>query len=186
MARTIFTVVEKCVACKSCEIACIVEHSSTKTLFGALGDTPRPKQRVRVEKVGAFSYPSRCMHCDEAACITACPTGAMQRDARTSAVFSDGDKCIGCWMCVMVCPFGGVNADPVGKKALKCDRCPDRTLGGNDPACVSACPTKALLFLTPDELANRRRQSAAAAAVGQAQATAQTGMDILRSLKGDI
>lgn len=186
MPKTIFTVVEKCVACKSCEIACIVEHSSTKTLFGALGDSPRPKQRVRVEKAGAYSYPSRCMHCEEAACIAACPTGAMQRNAATDAVFSDHDRCIGCWMCVMVCPFGGVNADPVGKKALKCDRCPDRTETNLDPACVSACPTKALLFLSPDELANRRRHQAALAAAGQAQASAQTGMDILRSLRGGI
>ncbi len=184
MARTIFTVVEKCVACKSCEIACVVEHSATKSLFGALSESPRPRQRVRVEAVGAFSYPSRCMHCDEAACITACPTGAMTRDQRNAAVTSDRDKCIGCWMCVMVCPFGGVSADPVGKKALKCDRCPDRTANGLDPACVSACPTKALLFVAPDDLAAGRRQAAAAAAVGTARTPPATAMDILRSLKG--
>ena len=72
---------------------------------------------------------------------------------------SDAGKCIGCWMCVMVCPFGGVSADPVGKKALKCDRCPDRTAAGMDPACVSACPTKALLYLTPEEMSARQRRA---------------------------
>lgn len=183
MSKTIVTLVEKCVACKSCEIACAVEHSCSKTLTGAMLETPPPKRRVKVESVGVYSYPSSCKHCGDAACITACPTGAMQRDGHTDAVFSDADKCIGCWMCVIVCPFGGVTADPVSKKALKCDRCPDRTAKGEAPACVSACPTKALQFITPEELASQRRLATAHAAVSTGQAEKPNGMDILRSSK---
>ncbi|MBB3104156.1 4Fe-4S dicluster domain-containing protein [Azomonas macrocytogenes] len=184
MSKTIFTVVENCVACKSCEIACAVEHSCSKTLAGAILETPLPQRRITVEGVGAYSYPSRCQHCSDASCITACPTGAMQRDGNTDAVFSDHDRCIGCWMCVVVCPFGGVTADPVNKKALKCDRCPERTAKGEAPACVSACPTGALLFLTPEEFAAQRRQATAHAAVCGESTTKLNGMDILRSLKG--
>ncbi len=140
---------------------------------------------MRVENIGAFSYPSRCQHCEDAACVAACPTGAMARDARTGAVVSDGNKCIGCWMCVMVCPFGGVSADPVGKKALKCDRCPDRTAEGLDPACVSACPTKALLYATPEEMAARQRQATALVCGGHAACSHCAGVELWRSLRGE-
>jgi carbon-monoxide dehydrogenase iron sulfur subunit len=186
VGKQIFTFIEKCVACKSCEMACSIEHSPEKTLFSALFADPRPRQRVRVENIGAFSYPSRCQHCEDAACVAACPTGAMARDARTGAVVSDGNKCIGCWMCVMVCPFGGVSADAAGKKALKCDRCPDRTLEGLDPACVAACPTKALLYATPEEMAARQRQATARAAAGMPPVAIAPAVELWRSLRGEV
>ncbi|MFD1692839.1 4Fe-4S dicluster domain-containing protein [Azotobacter chroococcum] len=132
-----------------------------------------PQRRISVEGVGAYSYPSRCQHCSDAACMTACPTGAMQRDGGTDKVFSDHDKCIGCWMCVVVCPFGGVTADPAGKKAVKCDGCPERTARGEAPACVAACPTDTLLYLTPrsspPSAARPRRTRPSAAARAQPQ-----------------
>jgi anaerobic carbon-monoxide dehydrogenase iron sulfur subunit len=184
MEKAIFTFVEKCVACKGCEIACAIEHSATKTLAGAIAEEPRPRSRVRVEPAAAFSYPARCMHCQDAACIAACPTGAMTRQADTNAVYVDMSKCIGCWMCVMVCPFGGVSADPVAKKALKCDRCPDRTAQGLDPACVAACPTKAMVFATPDELAELRRQATAYAVTGINASRTADIVGTWRSLKG--
>ena len=36
-------------------------------------------------------------------------TGAMHRDEETEAVLCDEDKCVGCWMCIMVCPFGAID-----------------------------------------------------------------------------
>lgn len=161
MEKFIFTFIEKCVACKGCEIACAIEHSQSKSLVGAMSEKPPPRPRVRVEQAAAFSYPARCMHCQDAACIAACPMGAMTRHPDTHAVYVEASKCVGCWMCVMVCPFGGVSADPVAKKALKCDYCPERTGQGLDPACVSACPTKAMIFATPEEMASLRRQETA-------------------------
>ncbi len=184
MEKAIFTFIEKCVACKGCEIACAVEHSKDKSLFGALAETPRPRQRVRVEQAGAFSYPSRCMHCQDAACIAACPMGAMTRHPDTNSVYVETSKCIGCWMCVMVCPFGGVSADPVAKKALKCDRCPDRTAQGLDPACVSACPTKAMIFAAPEEIAELRGQATALAATGAGTARSTGTVETWRTLRG--
>jgi carbon-monoxide dehydrogenase iron sulfur subunit len=38
-------------------------------------------------------------------------TGAMSRDEKTGAVLHDQEKCVGCWMCVMVCPFGVTKPD---------------------------------------------------------------------------
>lgn len=184
MEKTIFTIIENCVACKSCEVACAIEHSQDKTLLGALSETPRPRPRVHVEAAGAYSYPSRCRHCEDAACITACPMGAMTRNAESNAVYVREERCIGCWMCVMACPFGAVTADPATGTALKCDRCPERSADGLDPACVAACPTHALIFATPDELARQRSQASALAAAGVAPARPAASVELWRSLKG--
>ena len=183
MNKSIFAFVEKCVACKGCEIACAVEHSQSRSLASAQSETPRPRPRVRVQAAGAFSYPSRCQHCQEAACISACPMGAMTRNVGTGAVTVDQHRCVGCWMCVMVCPFGGVSADPAMKKAHKCDLCPERTTQGLDPACVAACPTKAMIFATPEEMAALRRRMTALSVVGGTTQVA-TSVALWRALKG--
>lgn len=178
MVKEIVTIVERCTACKACEMACAVEHSASKSLFGAIFEQPLPEQRVRVMPSVGFSYPVRCMHCEDAPCIIACPTGAMQRQPVTDSVFLDDNRCIGCWMCVIVCPFGAVTANRSYAKALKCDRCPDRVTVGRDPACVEACPTRALLFVPVAEMAEQLQAATAARAVsamaaGQAPANIQ-------------
>jgi len=185
MVKEIVTVVERCVACKACEIACAVEHSASKTLFGAILETPLSEQRVRVRPANGYSYAVRCMHCEDAPCIISCPTGAMQRHPLTDSVFVDESRCIGCWMCAVSCPFGAVTANRSYQAALKCDRCPDRVTAGREPACVEACPTQALLFVSVEEMADQRQmstaaQAVAAAAVGQKQANVQ----VWRTLKG--
>jgi carbon-monoxide dehydrogenase iron sulfur subunit len=184
--KAIFTFIEKCVACKGCEIACAVEHSQSKNLTAAMDESPRPRPRVRVEQAEQFSYPARCMHCQDAACVAACPMGAMTRHPDTNAVYVESSKCVGCWMCVMVCPFGGVSADPVAKKAVKCDYCPERTAQGLDPACVLACPTKAMVFVTPEELAKLRRQATAQSAIGISRISCASTVETWRSQKGGV
>lgn len=87
-------------------------------------------------------FPLRCQQCKDAACIDACKTGATYRDPISGKVLIDSEKCVGCWMCVMVCPFGAVFPDEKTGKALKCDLCE----GFESPACVAACPTRALHF----------------------------------------
>jgi len=62
-------------------------------------------------------------------------------DERTGLVSHDADRCIGCWTCIMVCPYGAVRVDPqTGGVAAKCDLCP----GLETPACVANCPNEAL------------------------------------------
>jgi len=185
MIKEVVTIVERCTACKACEIACAVEHSAGKSLFAALLEQPRPEQRVRVKPAVGFSYPVRCMHCENAPCLIACPTGAMQRHPVTDSVFVDENRCIGCWMCVMVCPFGAVTANRSYTKALKCDRCPDRVAAGRAPACVEACPTHALLFVPITEMAEQLQAATAARAVAaMAAAQAPANIQFYRTLKG--
>ena len=148
--------IEKCIGCKSCEIACRVEHSLSKNIFSAIFEKNLPQKRVFVEKVNTAPngvVPIQCRNCEEAPCITACMTGAMHKDQR-GVTICDENRCIGCFMCVMVCPFGVIAQHREEKKVIKCDRCPDIEI----PACVNACPTKALTYEEIDDFSYAKRK----------------------------
>jgi anaerobic carbon-monoxide dehydrogenase iron sulfur subunit len=187
--KEIFVDIERCTACKASEIACAVEHSESRSLFGAVFEQPAPQKRVHVEPAYAYAYPVRCLHCSDAPCIAACPNGAMTRDPETGAVFVDESRCQGCFMCAMVCSFGAISAHPTMRFAVKCDRCPDRSKAGRDPACVDACPTHALQFGEEQDLAKEKRLSAAARVAAAVSGSPDAGriptpLDTLRSLRG--
>lgn len=142
--KEIFVKHDRCVGCLSCTLACAVEHSQSKTLFGAVMEVPVPKSRIYVQWVSPdVKLPLVCRHCEEAPCMYACISGAIRRD-ENGVVITDTDKCIGCWTCVMVCPYGVIGRHLEKNEAYRCDRCPDRKI----PACVSACPTGALVYDT--------------------------------------
>ncbi len=135
---------EVCIGCRLCEIHCLTQHSKSKKIIKAYkGEFPRPLTRILVEEEGHLSFALQCRHCEDAPCLDACITGAMHRDKETGAVICDEDKCVGCWMCIMVCPFGVIKRDMTGKKiASKCDLC----LGEEMPVCVANCPNEALIY----------------------------------------
>jgi len=65
---------ELCTGCKTCELACAVEHSRSKNLLGAMMESPPPHPRLYVEAVVASPFeilkmPMTCRHCDPALCI---------------------------------------------------------------------------------------------------------------------
>jgi len=138
----------KCLGCHSCEFACAVAHSASKDLHKAHLEDELPVRRRDVELVEGACLTVACRHCDPAPCVDACITGAMRKDPDTGLVSCDLDQCVGCWMCVMVCPFDAVQPGKV--HALKCDMC-DQREGG--PACVEACPTGSLFEATPQQFA---------------------------------
>ena len=162
MKGSVYVDVAKCLACKACEFACTVEHSASKDLVEATGENPRPIPRVRLEAVEGVAIPLQCRHCEDAPCVAICPAGAIEKLGPDEAVIIHEDKCIGCKFCVAVCPFGVVTLRKGGKVALKCDLCLLRTEEGLLPACVEACPTGAMKFLTAEELAKEKRQKTAA------------------------
>jgi carbon-monoxide dehydrogenase iron sulfur subunit len=153
--KEIFVKTDKCTGCLTCKIACAVEHSETKSLFAAIQESPGPVSRVYVEWLpGNAKVPVLCRHCEDAPCLNACISGAISR-SETNAVITDASKCIGCWTCVMVCPYGVIGRDQTLGKAFRCDRCPDREI----PACVGACPTQALVYETVDGFSKTRRKT---------------------------
>jgi anaerobic carbon-monoxide dehydrogenase iron sulfur subunit len=137
---------DRCLGCKSCELACRVVHSNGKDLVAAYLDEKPPVCLVNVESniEGSINLPVQCRQCRDAKCVSACMTGAMCLDASTGLVLNTETKCVGCWMCVMVCPYGVIVPDEQHKVAAKCDQC---LTTGHDPACVQACPTKAIKFM---------------------------------------
>jgi carbon-monoxide dehydrogenase iron sulfur subunit len=155
--KEIFVRLDRCMGCRSCEIACAVEHSADKSLFAAVNETPSPRKRLYVEQAGQQRIPMVCRHCEDAPCVLVCRTGAMQQDATTKIVTRDAERCVGCWMCAMVCPYGVIGRHKERRVALKCDRCPDR----ERPACVDACPTRTLIFEEEERFAEILRADAA-------------------------
>jgi len=168
MSKIIACRVERCLGCRSCEVACAVAHSESKDLRGAVRQSPRPQRRVSVESAGRGGLPIQCRHCEDAPCVTVCPTGALARETDLGPVLVTAERCIGCRMCVLVCPFGVIAMSRDGRAAVKCDQCIERTAAGEDPACVSACPTRALVYVEIDEVTRRRRKAAVEVLRGQA------------------
>jgi len=173
MGKTIVVNIEKCLGCRSCEIACALAHSQSEILEEAIKESPRPQKRVTVEPVGESGVPIQCRHCEDAPCIIICPTQAIHRQQDEGPVLIEQDLCIGCKFCLMVCPFGVIDMSGDGKAVIKCDLCIERTSAGKDPACVEACPTKALKLADEKELAASRRRHTAREMVLSAQKSKQ-------------
>ncbi|BBB92050.1 MAG TPA: 4Fe-4S dicluster domain-containing protein [Methylomusa anaerophila] len=158
MQKEILIRPERCMGCHSCEIACTVAHSPTKTLVGALLTDKPPRKQIYVEQVDGFKAPIACRHCEDAPCVDICMTHSLHRTPDGRVTNSDRlSKCLGCWMCIMACPFGVIRKDGDERRAVKCDReCLDET---DSPACVRACPTGALVYATVADFAAVKRRS---------------------------
>ncbi len=134
---------ECCIGCGLCTVYCRAEHSVSKDVIKAFKrEVPRPVSRARIEKDGQTCFSIQCRHCDEPWCVYSCITGAMHRESPGGPVTVDADRCVGCWTCILACPFGAIAKDDASKVAAKCDLCPDREV----PACVANCPNEALVL----------------------------------------
>ncbi|WP_298431544.1 4Fe-4S dicluster domain-containing protein [uncultured Jannaschia sp.] len=97
-------------------------------------------------------FPKSCLHCDDAPCVTVCPTGASYKRAEDGIVLVNEDACMGCGLCAWACPYGAREADEAAGVMKKCTLCVDRiyneTLPEVDrqPACVRTCPAGARHF----------------------------------------
>ena len=143
--RRVYVREEVCIGCGLCRVFCQVEQSQSKDLIKAFKkDTPRPLPRVHVDRNVEVSFPIQCRQCDEPWCVYSCLTGAMCRDPVTGIVGVDMEKCVGCWTCVVACPYGALSRDLNSKTIVKCDLCPGKDI----PACVLNCPNEALVLGT--------------------------------------
>lgn len=143
---------DRCWGCKGCEMACKQAIS--------LGLGPRPLRVVDIgPRIAAGSsalqrdsVPTMCQHCDEPACLAACPTGAIYRAADGTVQIRAAD-CVACGQCREACPFGAVDMNAgEGGGAVKCTLCPDRRQNGQLPSCAQHCLGRAIKVATEDEL----------------------------------
>ncbi|MCP4374937.1 MAG: 4Fe-4S ferredoxin [bacterium] len=163
MAKIIITDPDRCLGCKTCVTECALAHSEAETIYDGLipGTSARP--RVHVEPVGGpyGAIPMQCQHCQDAPCISVCPTEAISRESNNSPVLLNQDQCIACRLCMCVCPFGSIDLSDDGTAMIKCDLCIERTESGQEPACVAGCPTGAMKFEEVNDLVAQRRQQSA-------------------------
>ncbi len=153
-----------CVGCHACAVVCkewnAGGHSGPLT-----DDNPYDKDplgvwfnRVHSFEVGeglesrTVHFPRSCLHCEEPACVTVCPTGASYKREEDGIVLVNADTCIGCKLCSWACPYGAREYDHGEGVMKKCTLCIDRIYNKNleeverVPACVSTCPVNARHF----------------------------------------
>ena len=132
---------DRCIGCHACTTACKSEN-----------EVPLGVTRTYVKSVEVGVFPqvrrafqvTRCNQCADAPCVAACPTEAMYRRPDGIVDF-DKEICIGCKACIAACPYDAIFINPDDNSAEKCNLCAHRLEIGLEPACVTVCPTGAIL-----------------------------------------
>lgn len=158
-----------CVGCHACAVSC--KEWNTGGYGAALSDqdpygsdpTGTWLNRIHTYEVqpqGAenpapaqiIHFPKSCLHCEDAPCVTVCPTGASFKRQEDGIVLVNEDHCMGCGLCAWACPYGAREMDAAAGVMKKCTLCVDRIYNENIPevdrvpACVKSCPAGARHF----------------------------------------
>mgnify|MGYP006281244259 FL=1 len=137
-----------CEACKNCVLACMANKADTDIADLDFSNiTNQSANDITQPDNYEDNAPLFCRHCDEPDCVEACMSGALSKDEETGIVSIDEDKCAGCWMCVMSCPYGLAFKDKKRNVAFKCDLCQDQ----EKPSCIEQCPTGAIQLIEVKE-----------------------------------
>jgi len=140
MGKMMVVDIDKCTGCGVCELICSFKHA---------GEFNPLKARIHVTPFLQYeiAIPVVCQQCEEPWCARICPAGAItaEIDETTGAriVEISEEKCVGCKMCMLACPFGNIVISAKGY-AEKCDLC------GGEPECVKFCLPGALKFEKPE------------------------------------
>jgi len=146
-----------CIGCKTCELACKDKNNlpigvRLRHVFEYGGGNWKKNDGYWIpNQIFTYFVSSSCMHCETPICVEVCPTGAMHKN-ENGIVSVDKNKCIGCRLCQQACPYGAPQFNDEKGVMAKCDLCMDLIDAGENPACVSACPQRALDFGELSEL----------------------------------
>jgi thiosulfate reductase electron transport protein len=137
----------KCIRCHSCEVGCQLENDAPPGIrlrwvtSHVRGGIPEGVER---------SISTACFHCNNPACVSSCPAGALRRRP-DGMVEHLRHRCIGCGYCIQSCPFHVPKLSPAQHTMRKCSYCIQRIDYGLKPACCAKCPTGALVYYPPGE-----------------------------------
>ncbi len=137
-----------CTGCKACQIACNDKHDlpigvNWRRVVEYTGGSWQQQGDTFTPNVFSYYTSIACNHCEDPVCVQVCPTTAMTvRDDGT--VYVNDNKCVGCRYCEWACPYSAPQFNAETGHMSKCDLCQDYRETGQDPACVSACPSRAL------------------------------------------
>jgi Fe-S-cluster-containing dehydrogenase component len=155
---------DTCVGCQACAVACkewndggiaapLPDHDPYGTQpLGLWFNRVHGYEAGEGRRARTVHFPRSCLHCEEPACVTVCPTGASFKRAEDGIVLVDESLCIGCKLCSWACPYGAREYDYDSGVMKKCTLCIDRIYNeavderSRIPACVNACPTGARHF----------------------------------------
>lgn len=140
-----------CIGCLGCIAACINEnrlqgHQPWRRVF---------KLPPHDGDHDTLTISLSCNHCQEPACVTACPANALMKRPQDGIVVHEPDLCLGCRYCQMACPYDAIVWLEDKEMVGKCHMCWHRLERGEDPACVATCFSKALQMITKEELDSR-------------------------------
>lgn len=148
-----------CIGCKQCEQACATQNKLTYDDTIAAEERQSEHKYTVVLTKGDRFMRRLCMNCQEPACVSVCPVGALRKTAAGPVTY-DEERCMGCRYCMVACPFGVPKYEwnKVLPKVQKCTMCATRVAQGQPTACAEICPTGATKFGERDDLIAEAQQ----------------------------
>ena len=148
-----------CTGCKACQVACKDRNGLPvgllwRRVYEVTGGGWWRQGAAWAQDVFAYHLSLACNHCERPACLEVCPAGAI-RKRPDGIVLIDPEKCIGCRYCAWACPYGAPQYDAAAGRMTKCTFCVEEIDSGRPPACVAACPMRALDYGERAELEAR-------------------------------
>jgi formate dehydrogenase iron-sulfur subunit len=159
MSKALLYDATACINCKQCEVAC-AEQNKLRYDDTVAAEDKQSDHKFTVVLAKNDKFMRRlCMNCNEPACASVCPVGALKKTALGPVTY-DEKKCMGCRYCMVACPFGVPKYEwgKVLPRVQKCTMCPDRVAAGKPTACAEICPTGATKFGERDELITEAQQ----------------------------
>ncbi len=138
--KRIYVKEEWCLGCHLCEYYCAYANSGQDDMVKALKDK-EIYPRIIIEEKDESCFALSCRHCQEPFCVKSCITGALS--VKDSVITVDRNKCVGCYTCILSCPYGAVMPAKEGT-IQKCELCSGQQ--GREPLCVQGCPNQAIIF----------------------------------------
>ena len=131
-----------CLGCHLCEYYCAFANSGKRDMVKARKNvTIHPRIHIEGGK-GGVHFAVSCRHCANPLCVKGCISGALS--VKNGMIEIDQEKCVGCFTCILSCPYGAIMPDETGRVMQKCELCTKNASG--EPVCVKNCPNQAIVF----------------------------------------